>query len=79
MYVFGNPIMAADILQHDINAGLNFPPRLLVLEKAGGAGTRVSYLLPSSIMLINGNAERKATIELLDEKVEKLVVHVLTD
>jgi uncharacterized protein (DUF302 family) len=78
MYVYGNPFIAANIMRHDISAGLNIPPRLLVLEKASGAGTRVIYLLPSSIMVIHGNAEQKATVELLDEKVEKLVVHVLT-
>ena len=78
MYIFGNPFIAANIMQHDIQAGLNIPPRLLVMEKEDRNGTKVIYHLPSSVIPISENSEQKMIVESLDEKVERLVVKILT-
>ncbi|KAH9914670.1 hypothetical protein B0H21DRAFT_828297 [Amylocystis lapponica] len=77
LYTFGNPLIAQTMLQHDLRAGLHVPPRLLVLQKADRDGTRVVYILPSSLIAasVGGrvNEELKKAAEVLDEKLEKLV------
>jgi uncharacterized protein (DUF302 family) len=78
MYIFGNPFIAAGIMRYDVRAGLNVPPRLLVMEKEDHSGTRVIYHLPSSILVMGDDAEQKAAAEDLDKKVENLVTKILT-
>ncbi|KAF8195960.1 hypothetical protein K438DRAFT_1719356 [Mycena galopus ATCC 62051] len=73
VYVLGNPLIAQTMLQHDLRAGLNIPPRLLVLEKADGTGTDVVYHLPSSVIALGNNGKLKAAAEVLDGKLEALV------
>jgi uncharacterized protein (DUF302 family) len=78
IYTIGNPLIAQDILKHDLRAGLHIPPRLLVLEKAGDQGTQVMYQLPSSIMALPGNEdeELKEKLAALDKKLEALVAKI---
>ncbi|KAH9929960.1 TT1751-like protein [Amylocystis lapponica] len=78
LYTFGNPLIAQTMLQHDLRAGFHVPPRLLVLQKADRDGTRVVYILPSSLTVaasVGGrlNEELKKAAEVLDKKLEKLV------
>ena len=79
MYIFGNPLVAAGIMKHDICAGLNIPPRLFVTEKEDRSGTRVIYQLPSSMIALGENVELRVAAEELDGKVERLVLKILSD
>lgn len=79
LYTIGNPLIAETIMKHDLRAGLNIPPRLLIIEKEDGCGTQVLYHLPSSVMAIGDNHALKAAAEVLDEKLEELVAEVTAD
>ncbi|KAJ6614302.1 hypothetical protein B0H10DRAFT_2045619 [Mycena sp. CBHHK59/15] len=76
VYVIGNPITAQTMLQYDLRAAYNIPPRLLVLEKADGTGTDVIYHLPSSVIALGDNPQLMAAAEALDAKLEGLVAKV---
>ncbi|KAI0697434.1 hypothetical protein BC835DRAFT_1338064 [Cytidiella melzeri] len=79
VYTIGNPLQAKDVLKHDMSAGLDIPPKLLVQEMDNG-GTSILYDLPSSVMLggKKPNPEMKAALESLDSKFEMLVNKVLS-
>ena len=79
VYTLGNPLVAKDILAHDLALGVNIPPRVLVQEAAGG-GTRVLYNLPSA-WCTDGEEVRpevKAALEVLDGKLERMLRKVLS-
>ncbi|KAJ7283711.1 hypothetical protein C8J57DRAFT_1462695 [Mycena rebaudengoi] len=76
VYVFGNPLIAQTILQHDLHAALDIPPRLLVLEKPD-VGTEIVYHLPSSVMALGDSPQLKAAVEALDDALERMVTRVL--
>lgn len=66
------------MLKHALTSTLNIPPQILVLEKEDKSGTKVVYDLPSSRIAIDGNMELRRAAEVLDAKLEALVVKVLT-
>ncbi|KAJ7700027.1 hypothetical protein B0H17DRAFT_1048270 [Mycena rosella] len=76
IYVIGNPIIGQTMLQYDLRGAYNIPPRLLVLQKADGAGTDVIYHLPSSVMVLDHNERLKTAVEALDSKLESLVERI---
>ncbi|KAJ7129748.1 hypothetical protein C8R44DRAFT_732595 [Mycena epipterygia] len=76
VYVIGNPLFAQTVLQYDLRAAYNIPPRLLVLEKADGTGTDVIYHLPSTVMALNDNEMLKTAAEAIDSKLESLVERI---
>ncbi|KAJ7047429.1 hypothetical protein C8F04DRAFT_7683 [Mycena alexandri] len=76
VYVVGNPLLAQTVLQHDLRAAYNIPPRLLIIEKADGTGTDVVYHLPSSVMALGDNETLKAAAEAIDGKFEALVERI---
>lgn len=78
VYTIGNPLVAQTILQYDLRAGYNIPPRLLILEKADRTGTNIVYHLPSSVMALNHNPKLKAAAEALDDKLEGMITKVVT-
>ncbi|KAJ7179194.1 hypothetical protein C8R46DRAFT_628750 [Mycena filopes] len=75
VYVIGNPQIAATVLEHDVRAAYNMPPRLLVIDKAN-EGTEVVYHLPSSVMALGDKAEVKAAAEAIDSKLEALAAKI---
>ncbi|OCH84462.1 hypothetical protein OBBRIDRAFT_808226 [Obba rivulosa] len=79
-YTLGNPLIAQTMLRHSLVAGLHVPPRVLVLERADGNGTRIVYDLPSSIIapgLAGGpHEELREAAEALDAKLERLIAKV---
>lgn len=80
IYTIGNPLIAATIIQHDISAGYNIPPRLMILQKAdGNDGTIVIYHLPSSVVDCSDNPALKAALEGLDAKLDEMVSHITSD
>ncbi|KAJ7638760.1 hypothetical protein FB45DRAFT_1023525 [Roridomyces roridus] len=76
VYVIGNPLIAETMLRHDMQAGLNIPPRLMILEKKDGQGTEVVYHLPSSVIALGDDQSLRDAAEALDRKIEQLVERI---
>jgi hypothetical protein len=61
------------MIRHDITAGLFAPVELLITEDVDGGGTTVTYVLPSSLMVIDDNPPLLKASEALDAKLAALV------
>jgi len=72
-WILGNPLIAVTMIRHDITAGLFAPVELLVTEAENGQGATVTYLRPSSLMVIADNPPLLAAARALDEKYNALV------
>ena len=70
-FIIGNPLIAITMLRHDVTAGLFVPVELLVVEEPGG-GASLSYVRPSSLMMIEPNAMLLTAAEALDAKLDAL-------
>ena len=68
MYIYGNPIIAASMLVHDIRAAGRVPLQILIYEAENGE-VRLGYELPSTIMSRFGNKELDAAALELDKKL----------
>jgi uncharacterized protein (DUF302 family) len=71
-WILGNPLIAITMIRYDISAGLFAPVEILVTEKEGGAGTTVTYMLPSSLIVIEHRPLLQAA-KALDEKLGALI------
>jgi uncharacterized protein (DUF302 family) len=71
-YVVGNPLIALQMTQHDIRAGLYAPVRVLIYENEEGK-TCVEYDKPSSLFGQFGDERIRPTAAMLDRKLEALV------
>jgi len=71
--ILGNPLIAITMIRHDITAGLFAPVELLVTENEDGPGALMTYVRPSSLMVIEENAPLLAAAKALDQKFEALV------
>ena len=67
-YLFGNAIIAASMLVHDIRVAGQVPLRILIYEAENGE-VRLGYELPSSIMRRFDNKELDAVAVELDKKL----------
>jgi isoquinoline 1-oxidoreductase subunit beta len=65
-WILGNPLIAITMLRHDITAGLFAPVEILVTEKEGEAGTTVTYVRPSSLMVTEENLPLHKAAKALD-------------
>jgi uncharacterized protein (DUF302 family) len=74
-FIIGNPLIAITMIRHDITAALFAPVELLVVEEPGG-GASLSYVRPSSLMVIETNAPLLAAAEDLDAKLQALAAKV---
>ncbi|CAN5623420.1 hypothetical protein BH09ACT7_BH09ACT7_43200 [soil metagenome] len=74
-FVIGNPLIAITMLRHDVTAGLFAPVELLVVEEPSG-GSSLTYVRPSSLMVVEPNAELLSAAEALDTKLEALAAKV---
>ena len=74
-WIFGNPLIAVTMIRHDITAGLFAPVEILVTEAEDGQGTRVTYVRPSSLMVIEENPSLLAMATLLDAKFDALIAN----
>jgi hypothetical protein len=61
------------MIRHDITAGSFAPVEILVTEKEGGGGTTVTYVRPSSLMVIEENLTLRKAAKALDEKLDALI------
>jgi uncharacterized protein (DUF302 family) len=77
LYTIGNPLIAQTILQHDNLAALHIPPRILVTEKQDRSGTKIIYILPSSVMVLRDNPALRDAVKVLDSKLEALLARVV--
>lgn len=68
MRIYGNPIVAATMLRHDIRVGGRVPLQILIYEADNGE-VQLGYDLPSSIMSRFGNADAGAAALKLDNKL----------
>lgn len=73
--ILGNPALAITMLKHDLDAGLFAPVELLLVEEPDGK-SRVMYLQPSSLMVVEANDDLLAAARILDEKLQALVARI---
>jgi uncharacterized protein (DUF302 family) len=71
-YLVGNPLIALQMTQHDIRAGLYAPLRVLIYENEKGKSC-VEYDQPSSLFGQFGNPKVTEVAIMLDRKLEQLV------
>jgi uncharacterized protein (DUF302 family) len=72
-WILGNPLIAVTMIRHDITAGLFAPVEILVTEAKDGQGTTITYLRPSSLMVIESNPPLSVAASLLDAKFDALI------
>ncbi|OBJ06031.1 hypothetical protein A5646_06415 [Mycobacterium sp. 1245499.0] len=72
--ILGNPLIAITMLRHDVTAGLFAPVELLLLEE--GSGSSLTYVKPSSLIVVEPNAELLSAAEGLDAKLAALAEKV---
>ena len=73
--VLGNPLIAITMLRHDVTAGLFAPVELLILDEGEGRSS-LTYVKPSSVMVVEKNPELLAAAEELDAKLAALATKV---
>ena len=75
--VIGNPLIAITMLRHDVTAGLFAPVEVLITEEADGRSA-MTYVLPSSLMVVEPNEPLGAAARQLDAKLAALASSVTT-
>ncbi|HXS85726.1 MAG TPA: DUF302 domain-containing protein [Mycobacterium sp.] len=70
--ILGNPLISITMLRHDLTAALFAPVELLLLEEDDNRSS-VTYVKPSSIMVVDDNPPLRAAARELDEKLGALV------
>jgi uncharacterized protein (DUF302 family) len=73
--VLGNPLIAITMIRHDLNAALFVPVELMITEEEDG-GSALTYVVPSSLMVVENNEPlREAALD-LDVKLSALAKKV---
>ncbi|HEX5255063.1 MAG TPA: DUF302 domain-containing protein [Mycobacterium sp.] len=73
--ILGNPLIAITMLRHDVKAGLFAPVELLLADEGAGHSS-LTYVKPSSLMVVEPNPELLSAAEQLDAKLAALAVKV---
>ncbi len=73
--ILGNPLIAITMLRHDVTAGLFAPVELLLVDEGEGRSS-LTYVKPSSLMVIEPNPELLSAAEKLDAKLAALATKV---
>jgi uncharacterized protein (DUF302 family) len=73
--ILGNPLIAITMLRHDLTAGLFAPVEMLILEEDDNRSS-LTYIRPSSLMVVNDNPPLRAAALVLDEKLAALATRV---
>jgi len=76
-YVVGNPLIALQMTQRDVRAGLYAPLRIYIRED-GPNKSVIEYDLPSTLFGQFQNAEVDRVSMMLDQKLEAVIDYVLT-
>ncbi len=72
--ILGNPLIAITMLRHDVSAGLFAPVEVLILDE--GTGSSLTYVRPSSLMVVEPNPELLSAAQRLDAKLAALAEKV---
>ncbi|MDV7089166.1 DUF302 domain-containing protein [Rhodococcus opacus] len=73
--VIGNPLIAITMLRHDVTAGLFAPVELLLTEEQHSRSA-LTYVRPSSLMVVDPNRPLRAAAMALDAKLATLAAKV---
>jgi uncharacterized protein (DUF302 family) len=73
--ILGNPLIAITMLRHDVTAGLFAPVELLLVDEPDGRSS-LTYVKPSSLMVVEDNPELLGAAEELDAKLAALAAKV---
>ena len=73
--ILGNPLIAITMLRHDVTAGLFAPVELLLVDEGEGRSS-LTYVKPSSLMVVESNPELLSAAEELDTKLAALAAKV---
>jgi uncharacterized protein (DUF302 family) len=73
--ILGNPLIAITMLRHDVTAGLFAPVEVLLVDEGAGRSS-LTYVKPSSLMLVEHNPELLSAATELDTKLAALAVKV---
>ncbi len=73
--ILGNPLIAITMLRHDVSAGLFAPVEILILDEPNGSS--LTYVKPSSLMVVEANPELLRAAEQLDAKLATLAARVI--
>jgi uncharacterized protein (DUF302 family) len=73
--ILGNPLIAITMLRHDVSAGLFAPVEMLLVDEGDGRSS-LTYVKPSSLMVVEPNPELLAAAEKLDAKLAALAAKV---
>lgn len=73
--ILGNPLISVTMLRHDLTAGLFAPVELLILEEDNNRSS-LTYVKPSSLMVIDDNPPLRAAAQALDEKLAAVAARV---
>lgn len=73
--VIGNPLLAITMLRHDLTAGLFAPVELIVVEEDQDRSS-LTYVRPSSLMVVETNEALLAAAKELDAKLQALAAKV---
>ena len=76
--VIGNPLIAITMLRHDVTAGLFAPVELLIADEQHGRSS-LTYVVPSSLMVVEENEPLRAAAVALDAKLMALAAKVTAD
>jgi uncharacterized protein (DUF302 family) len=74
--ILGNPLIAITMLRHDVSAGLFAPVEVLILDEPTGSSS-LTYVKPSSLMVVEENPELLSAAEELDAKLAALAAKVV--
>ena len=73
--IIGNPLLAITMLRHDLTAGLFAPVELIVMEEDPDRSS-LTYVRPSSLMVVETNEPLLAAAKELDAKLQALAAKV---
>ena len=73
--IIGNPTIAITMLRHDLTAGLFAPVELILIEEHGGHCS-LTYVRPSSLMVVEKNDALLDAAKQLDAKLQALTTKV---
>ena len=74
-FIIGNPMIAITMLRHDLTAGLFAPVELILVEEGDGRCS-LTYVRPSSLMVVETNDALLDAARQLDAKLQVLATKV---
>jgi uncharacterized protein (DUF302 family) len=76
--ILGNPLIAFTMLRHDVTAGLFAPVEVLLVDE-GDDGSSLTYVKPSTLMVVEDNPKLLSAATELDTKLAALAAKVTSD